>query len=529
MKKLQERPSRASVSGIARTPANSLLKIERIPEPFLLFHQGQPHTDPKVGLRQFGPSGLSITGSHRAQIGLGYVGTGKTNDLAKKWVDRCATPIAGSSDLRKKTLFPDFPGFSLDSPFRSSFVWNTGWDQTISSSEITSLLAISDRRIRFEHAINLVSDKVRLLAETDNAPDVILCALPEEIVDSCWSIGGAGERAGSPKMSPVDRWLFRMVERARKSGQQLLPGVFPELDAQPTDLLYRNFRRALKARTMRWKVPTQLIVQSSLEERGGLQPAATRAWNMCVALYYKAGCTPWKLQVLQPGSCYIGVSFYQVASHDRYVQSSLSQVFSDSGEGVVLRGEKFSWDPVKQGRAPHLSSEHAKRLVKNAISHYEKLVGTAPKRVVVHKTSKYWEDELNGFREGLAAVKLYDLVALYQSGVRAFRLGAYPPLRGTKIRVADSTDFLYTTGYIEELGTYPQSYVPEPLQIVEHFGDSPTDVLCSEILGLTKMNWNTSDFSSGLPITIRFARKIGDILQEIPDGETPDPRYRFYM
>lgn len=280
---------------------------------------------------------------------------------------------------------------------------------------------------------------------------------------------------------------------------------------------------------MPWNKPTQLIIQSSLEERGGVQPAATRAWNLCVALYYKAGCTPWKLQVLQPGTCYVGVSFYQLGIREPHAQSSLSQVFSDTGEGIVLRGEKFSWDPERQGRSPHLEEGHAKRLVENVLAHYEKMMGAPPKRVVVHKTSKFWDDELKGFRAGLAGVQQHDLVALYQTGIRAFRLGAYPPFRGTRIRIKDGADFLYTTGYVPELGTYPGSHVPEPLQIVDHYGDSSTATLCSEILGLTKMNWNTADFASGLPITIRFARRIGDILQEIPAKQAPDPRYRFYM
>jgi hypothetical protein len=527
--KTRRRAKRSPLDATPPTPANSLLRVERIPEPSLVFHNGELHPNPKNGLNDFGPAGLSIAGNHRYEIGLGYVGTGKTIDLAKNWIAQCAAPILGSTEARKRNLFPSFPGFSKDSSFQSSFVWNTGWEQTITSSEISALLDVADRRERFELALDLTSEKVRVLAETDNAPDVVVCALPDEIVESCWSVGGPKQRGGASRRSLADRWLFRIVERARKSGQRILPGVYPELDAHPAELLYRNFRRALKARTMQWKVPTQLVLQASLEERGRLQPTATRAWNMCVALYYKAGCTPWKLQVLQPGTCYVGVSFYRVAGTEQHMQSSLSQVFSDTGEGIVLRGEKFAWDPEKRGRAPHLSEGHGRRLVENAIRHYEKLVGTSPKRVVVHKTSKYWADELQGFRSGLSGVRLHDLVALYQTGVRAFRLGAYPPLRGTKLRIADAADFLYTTGYIPELGTYPGSYVPEPLQIVEHFGDSPTNLLCSEILGLTKMNWNTSDFSSGLPITIRFARRIGDIMQEIPQNQTPDPRYRFYM
>ena len=48
-------------------------------------------------------------------------------------------------------------------------------------------------------------------------------------------------------------------------------------------------------------------------------------------------------------------------------------------------------------------------------------------------------------------------------------------------------------------------------------------------LALTKMNWNGTQFDGALPITLKAARQVGDILKYVPDGTTPDPRYRFNM
>ena len=50
--------------------------------------------------------------------------------------------------------------------------------------------------------------------------------------------------------------------------------------------------------------------------------------------------------------------------------------------------------------------------------------------------------------------------------------------------------------------------MPNPLEVVEHFGDSAADRVCSEILSLTKLNWNTSAFASADPITIGFSRDV---------------------
>jgi hypothetical protein len=71
--------------------------------------------------------------------------------------------------------------------------------------------------------------------------------------------------------------------------------------------------------------------------------------------------------------------------------------------------------------------------------------------------------------------------------------------------------------------------IPNPLEVVKHYGDSTAQTVCTEILGLTKLNWNSCAFGSSLPITIRFARDDGKILAELPSGQCPQTKYRFYM
>jgi len=113
--------------------------------------------------------------------------------------------------------------------------------------------------------------------------------------------------------------------------------------------------------------------------------------------------------------------------------------------------------------------------------------------------------------------------------VRFFREGQYPPLRGTLCSFSNQAHFLYTLGYIPFLETYPRGHVPEPLEIVQHIGGSSIRRVCQEILALTKMNWNSAEYAGGMPITLRFARRVGEIMSEIPESETPSPSYRFYM
>ncbi|MBA2734270.1 MAG: hypothetical protein H0U54_15500 [Acidobacteria bacterium] len=114
------------------------------------------------------------------------------------------------------------------------------------------------------------------------------------------------------------------------------------------------------------------------------------------------------------------------------------------------------------------------------------------------------------------------------SEVRLLRTGKYPPLRGTAF-TAGGISYLYTSGYLSLLKAYPHGHVPSSLQIADHVGDTSRSQILRESLILTKMNWNSANFSGLMPITIRFSRLVGDILREILLDEDPQPKYKYYM
>jgi hypothetical protein len=49
--------------------------------------------------------------------------------------------------------------------------------------------------------------------------------------------------------------------------------------------------------------------------------------------------------------------------------------------------------------------------------------------------------------------------------------------------------------------------------------------LAEEILALTKMNWNNTQFDGREPITVRAARQVGSILKYIAKDGLVEPRY----
>lgn len=500
------------------------IKLEYFEEPKLQFGQYFEHEDSKTGLAEYGPFGKNIVGLHPTQIKLGFIGTRETVSGAKEWVEKCASPIesenikklfaekkAGSDGLfenladalpqylrYEKILNRDFIGFSRDSTFDSEFAMNARWDKYLLARDIEIILKNEDKEQRIQELIELFDSQIKTLAQTSPAPDIIILALTPEIVEKAHAV--------------------------RISGN-----------------FFFNFRRTIKARSMKWGIPIQLLQKRTVDGKGSdLQEQATRAWNFCTAQYYKADGIPWRPLTLEPDVCFIGISFYVARDLNEKLtmRSSVAQAFDYRGQGLVLRGDPFEWDQEKLGLSPHLTEQGARKLIKGMLQEYLNIAEVSPRRVVIHKTSGYWGtehkeyNERDGFLAGIHDVFPRidsDLVSLRQTGLHLFREGSYPPLRGTYCSIEDSQHFLYTMGYVPYLETYPGSYVPEPWQITEHHGSSSPRTLLKEVLALTKMNVNNCAFADGTPITLSFSNKIGEIMKHIPEDGDVRAEYKFYM
>ncbi len=70
---------------------------------------------------------------------------------------------------------------------------------------------------------------------------------------------------------------------------------------------------------------------------------------------------------------------------------------------------------------------------------------------------------------------------------------------------------------------------PSPLEIRTVKIDTSPNIICEEILALSKMNWNNTQFDGKFPITIACARKVGEIMKYLEETDIPQIRYAFYM
>jgi hypothetical protein len=483
------------------------MKLDFIHEPELEFGTGR-HVDIRFGLMNYGPLDRFESLAPK-EIKLGIVGTPETAEGVHKWLDKCR----GGVDAKKSAhpnLFTRFPGYGsgnlpadliLDSKLQKTIL-PAAFDAVIINPEMT-------RSQKIQEAVNMFLSELEYLKEKE-AADVFVIGIPMNL-------------------------LIYMLSEDRSTastGDDSEPG---------TAIGKLDFHHLLKARAMHLGKPLQLIQPSTYDESKRLpqkarkertrelQDEATRAWNFYTALYYKAGGIPWKIvtETTDLTVCYVGVSFYKTLDGSKLLTST-AQVFNERGDGIVLRGG--SAKQSKEDREIHLNEQDAFELLDKALARYKKEHLTLPARLVLHKTSSYNEEELDGFKRALEEyrIALYDFINMRDSLTRLYRNGEYPPLRGSFLSKNDNSHVLYTRGGVDFYQTYTGMYIPRPLGFwCEEVAQTP-GFLAREIMSLTKMNWNATQFDQDEPITIKAARRVGDILKYVNQGEEQS-RYSYYM
>jgi hypothetical protein len=358
--------------------------------------------------------------------------------------------------------------------------------------------------------------------DKDRQPEVLILAYPR-IIDKYCIEGAIGHRGVPRKIS-----LEKAIERIREKHITLehYMGIeVPERKFMPVDL-----RSLVKAACMEHNIPIQILRPHTMEpynpDKPNREDDATTFWNLVVALFYKANHLPWRVRGLIEDSCYLGISFFRDRGDITNVKTALAQVFAFDAEGFVFKGEKAN---VDENNAPHISKEEATSLLTRAIEIYQWNKGHPPARIVVHKTSRFDSNEAAGFKGAVQNTSKLDLVAFGSRDIKLVRWGQHPPIRGTMVRLPDEGVLLYTFGYIPYLSVYPGPRVPSPLKILELHGSTSIDTICNEIMALTKLNWNNAKFCTKSPITIGFARLVGEIIRQVPEETKLADRFKFYM
>ena len=302
-----------------------------------------------------------------------------------------------------------------------------------------------------------------------------------------------------------------------------------------------NFHNQLKARLLGKRVVTQVIRESTIAHRDFLDPygnplrdldvlQSAIAWHLSTTAFYKAGGRPWKINGIRDGVCYIGMVFKQDdRSQDPRTACCAAQMFLDSGDGIVFKGDVGPWYSGRKGDF-HLDAKAAYALVKKAVDEYAAKKGSPPKELFLHGKVRFNDEEWSGFRQAagdkttVVGVRIRD-----EMDLKLYTKRKNPILRGVAFVRDDRTAYLWTCGFTPRLRTYPGREVPKPLLIDVCRGNVKIETVLGDIMSLTKLNYNACIFADGDPVTLKFADAVGEILSAGPIKETPPLPFKHYI
>lgn len=483
------------------------MKFRYIEEPSLQFGVDQ-HICPKQGIFEYNP--YDINQVRPEKVTLGIIGKSEGVDKVVQWLESCKAHIGGKQSKNPHpNLFANFPGFNKQVAFMCEITYDDTYLRKLNNSDFDSIIKNhSNLESRITDIASLYLSEIKYLSKNKN-PDVILCVLGENFMTY---ITEAEVESAEEEDNEADE-----TETEEESDEEISKKE-------------QNFRRYLKAKAMQFGVPIQIVRDRIAKPTSEMQDEATIAWNFFTGIYYKASGTPWALirKDLAETTCYAGISFFQ-SRDKKTTQTSIAQIFNELGKGVILRGEEIVLK--KNDLVPHLTGDQAFRLLDTSLREYYDAVKIFPKRLVLHKTSNFSNDEMDGFLNAARNLNInqIDLVTLRKSDFRLYRTGGYPPMRGTHMALSENFHILYSRGSVPFYETYPGKYIPRALEIkIASYDESP-NTICDEILSLTKMNWNNTQFDRLYPITIECARNVGEILKYLDEGEPMQLKYSFYM
>lgn len=482
-----------------------IFKSHVFDEPMLEFGDGGQHCDPRQGLREHGP----LQPRSGDVVRVGVVGTEDTVGGFTEFLAETARGIE-SENTQLINLNPDFPGLGNQNPFRCKFEVPDGATAMLSRRQVKEIREIGRHDQAVRHAVELIASQLSALTESSAKPDVIVLALPVSLIEKLVNAKSEEQLEGTEEEDHGDDTL--------------------------------NFRDLLKAKTLHLDVPTQIVWPDTWDDAAKIprkvkresnrqtQVKATRAWNLLNALFYKAGKVPWRLLPDQAEyrTSFLGIGFYRDLDGQQ-LWTSTAQMFDERGRGLILRGARAQTET--KGRHPYLTATDAEDLVVQSITAYKAHHRHVPARLVVLKTSRFRPEEAEGIDAALKklGIEIADLLWVQESSpIAVFRDGNYPVLRGTFVDL-NGKGLLYTRGSVPYYGTYPGLRVPRPLLLVPHENtDSAILTLAKEVLALTKVNWNTTQFDQKLPAPIKAAREVGRILKHVEFGIAVSPDFRKY-
>lgn len=369
-----------------------------------------------------------------------------------------------------------------------------------------------------------------------------------KLPDDLQALGGSG-----PAHARLMQALRGGMDRLRLVRDQFDVALIHLPDAWQTAFRAPGFdaHDALKALGAEYGIPTQVINDRAIN----FGYKASLAWRLSIALYVKAGGIPWKLAPLPgvpDGTAYIGLAYaLRGDPKEAHYVTCCSQVFDADGGGMQFVAFEAR-DPVKDiaeaRRNPILSRNDMRAVLARSLHLYQtRNGGQLPRRLVVHKTTAFRPEELEGALDALTAVPEVECVEVGSSpGWRGVWLNqgrkpgarsepdGYPVPRGTVLHRSGRSVLVWVAGNAPRAALQGDFYqgkksIPRPISLIRHAGTGPLENSALEALALTKMDWNNDALYDPVPVTIRYSQRLARTIANVPSLPGNAYAYRLFM
>lgn len=269
-------------------------------------------------------------------------------------------------------------------------------------------------------------------------------------------------------------------------------------------------------------------------------------WRLSISLYVKAGGIPWKLSTIDQNTAFIGISYTTRLNKNTNqfdFTTCCSQVFDSDGTGL----EFVAYDAVeiehRIGENPFLSRAEMMKLMSKSLELYQrKHAGQRPTRLIVHKTTHFTEDEINGAFDAIPGNINLELLQIVQDshwkGIKYNDRNGnkgpdfFPLNRGVYFQIGPQEILLWTQGNValNNKNYFKEGKnIPSPLLIRRFAGNGGWDANGQAILGLTKMNWNHDALYDRLPVTLSYAHSLATTIKRMNNLINKPYEFRYFI
>ncbi|MEQ8624380.1 MAG: SIR2 family protein [Vicingaceae bacterium] len=377
--------------------------------------------------------------------------------------------------------------------------------------------------------------------------------IPEPTSNSWETIDEPVSKSFKENIHEIKRNICDKITKLNATGNQkvlviYIPARWENFTSYEDDGESYDLHDYVKAFCVEKRITSQFIREKTIKDD---RQSCQINWWLSLSYFVKSLRTPWILANSDKKTAFAGIGYSIDSKKEEkgHIILGCSHIYSSSGEGLKYKLSKINNEKIQwRHKKPHLSYDDAYEFGKNVINLFYDSMNEIPKRVVIHKRTFYTSDEKQGILDSLYDNTDIDTVDLVEINVEndikyvssktrngETLIDGFSVSRGTCVQLNGREALLWAHGVVPSVKNpkfnfYPGGrYIPKPLKIIKHHGTGSLEQIANEVLGLTKMNWNSLNMYSQLPATISSSNDIARIGKLIENREKIEYDYRYFI